>query len=242
VDKRLASTPVRADLWTKIIDKSAADSEPFTQEEHHVSAALMMGAGSETSATALSGITYFLLRNPSTLARLTAEIRGAFKSVHDLALDELRRLPYLQAVISEGLRMYPPVPIALHRKIPAGGAVINGEYIPAGPSVGIHHLATYRSALRWTRAYEFLPERFEKDGNQPEEFRNDDISSFEPFSIGPRGCIGKNLSLHEIRLILAATLLSFDLSLCEESANWTEQKTFVLWDKEPLMCTLKYRG
>jgi cytochrome P450 len=239
VDKRLASTPTRADLWTKIIDKSAADPEPFTQQEHHVSAALMMGAGSETSATALSGITYFLLRNPSSLARLNAEIRGAFKSVHDLALDDLRRLPYLQAVISEGLRMYPPVPIALHRKLPPGGAVINGEWLPAGTSVGIHHLATYRSALRWTRAYEFLPERFEKEGNQPEEFRNDDISSFEPFSIGPRGCIGKNLALHEIRLILAATLLSFDLTLCEESEKWTDQKTFVLWDKEPLMCTLK---
>ncbi|KAF1821708.1 cytochrome P450 [Dissoconium aciculare CBS 342.82] len=237
VDKRLASKPARADLWTKIIDKSAADPEPFTRAEHHVSGALMMGAGSETSATALSGITYFLLRNPSKLARLTQEIRSAFTSINDLSLDPLRRLPYLQAVINEGLRMYPPVPIALHRVIPAGGALIAGDHLPAGTTVGIHHLATYRSSLRWTRPYEFVPERFEKDA--PEEFRHDDLSSFEPFSIGPRGCIGKNLALHEIRLILAATLLSFDLELCEESRKWTEQKTWVLWDKSALFCRLR---
>ena len=50
--------------------------------------------------------------------------------------------------------------------------------------------------------------------------------------------IGKNLAWHEMRLILAATILQFDLELCEQSENWADQKIFMLWDKPVLMCKL----
>lgn len=235
VDKRLAYTPARPDLWTKILEKSKGP-EAFNLAEHHTTAMLFMGAGTETSATALSGITYHLLQNPATMARLTAEIRSSCTSLADIDLDGLRRLPYLSAVISEGLRMYPPVPIALHRRIPAGGSVILGEHIPGGTTVGVHQLATYRMESNFKHAFEFHPERFLDEGNG--EFRDDNHAALEPFSTGPRNCIGKNLAYHEIRLILVATLLHFDLQLCAESQGWDDQKVYLLWEKRPLWCTL----
>lgn len=50
---------------------------------------------------------------------------------------------------------------------------------------------------------------------------------------------GPSLAWHEMRLILAKTLWNFDLSLCQESKNWSDQKAYILWEKHPLMVTIK---
>ena len=67
--------------------------------------------GTETTATALSGLTYLLHQdsNRHALDKLKAEVRGSFSTFEDITLDSLARLEYMHAVIQEGLRMYPPV-------------------------------------------------------------------------------------------------------------------------------------
>jgi len=64
---------------------------------------------------------------------------------------------------------------------------------------------------------------------------------FQPFSYGPRNCIGRALAYNEMRLILARVLWNFDMELCKESQDWATQKTFVLWEKSELHCVLKPR-
>lgn len=62
----------------------------------------------------------------------------------------------------------------------------------------------------------------------------------QPFSVGPRNCIGRNLANAEMRLILTRVLWKFDLELCPESATrWDEQRSFILWEKKPLMCSVR---
>ncbi|KAF7911101.1 uncharacterized protein EAF01_002609 [Botrytis porri] len=85
-------------------------------------------AGSETTATFLIGVTYYLLNRPETLRRLQEEIRNAFTSSEDITSDSTAALLYLAAVIEEGLRIYPPVPMGLPRECP--GAMIDGHYVP----------------------------------------------------------------------------------------------------------------
>lgn len=68
-------------------------------------------AGSETTATLLAGCTYYLLTNPEKMAKLVAEIRGAFTSDSEITITRVHNLPYLVAVLNETLRMYPPVPV-----------------------------------------------------------------------------------------------------------------------------------
>jgi cytochrome P450 len=63
----------------------------------------------------------------------------------------------------------------------------------------------------------------------------------QPFSVGPRNCIGRNLALAEMRLILARVLWNFDFELCPESERWAEQKVMSLWIKPELMCKVKVR-
>ncbi|KAM3420686.1 hypothetical protein BST61_g3940 [Cercospora zeina] len=235
VDRRLAQRPERTDLWTKFIEKPGREGDGLSMGEHYSNASVFMLAGTETTATALSGTTFYLLRNPTYMNRLVQEIRSAHNSRDDITMESVQHLRYLQAVLQEGLRMYPPVPIALPRVTPKGGAILEGTFVPEDTIVGVPQQALHRSSALFHNAHEFRPERWL--GEDP-VYKDDCLNSIEPFSTGPRNCLGKNLAWHEMRLILATTLYNFDLHLCEESENWTDQKVYTLWEKIPLWVRL----
>lgn len=186
VDRRLQQTPQHPDLWSKVLEKSKGP-EGLTLGEQYANAFLFMTAGTETTATALSGTTYYLLKNPRYMEKLTKEIRSTFSTLQDLDLDVLASLDYLDAVLLEGLRMVPPVPVALPRVVPEGGAQISGHWVPGGTIVGVHHLATYRSERNFKDPYEFHPQRWLGDP----EYEDDRLDAAKPFSTGPMNCIGK---------------------------------------------------
>ena len=184
IDRRVQlENPERQDLWTTVIN-SAQKPGGLSLDEQHSNASIFMIAGTETTATALSGTTYHLLKNPDYLQQLTQEIRQAFSSYEDVTLDALARLKYLNAVVQEGMRMYPPVPSILPRRVPKGGLTILDDFLPEGTSIGIHQLATYRSESNFKDAYSFRPERWLGDV----EYKDDQLDAFEPFSTGPRNC------------------------------------------------------
>lgn len=87
-------------------------------------------AGAETTATLLSGATYFLLNNPEAMKKLSDEVRQAFQSEDEITFNAVSSLPYLKACIEEGLRLYPPTPGGLPRTVPEGGATVCGNYVP----------------------------------------------------------------------------------------------------------------
>lgn len=87
-------------------------------------------AGSETTATLLSGCIYYLCTTPHVMARLTTEIRSAFTQDSDMTFCTVAGLEYLNAVIEEALRMYPPFVTSLARRVPTGGALVNGQFVP----------------------------------------------------------------------------------------------------------------
>jgi cytochrome P450 len=91
-------------------------------------------AGSETAAAALSAMTYYLLRTPEVMRKLQMEIRTSFKSYDAITSKSTLDLPYLGAVIAEGLRIYPPLPFGLPRVVPDGGDTVGGHFVPAGVS------------------------------------------------------------------------------------------------------------
>lgn len=83
--------------------------------------------------------------------------------------------------------MYPPAPGTFPRTTPPGGAIICGKFVPGGYSVGINQVAITRSDENFVAPNEFLPERWMRDGR----FAADRKMAFQPFSFGPRNCIGK---------------------------------------------------
>ena len=94
-------------------------------------------AGSETTATTLSCITYYLLRTPDVLKRLQAEIRGAFKEYKEITVTSTATLKYLHAVSLEGMRIFAPLPLGLPRVVPEGGDTVDGHFLPASVSLAL---------------------------------------------------------------------------------------------------------
>ncbi|KAI6081105.1 cytochrome P450 [Hypoxylon rubiginosum] len=234
----------RGDFMDYIM-RSRGQTHELTDPELIANSDLLMVAGSETTATLLSGATYWLLKTPHALKRVTEEVRNAFTSEEEITFHEASaRLPYLLACLEEALRIFPPVPLVLSRTVPHGVPLtIAGTAVPEKTIVGVHHLSTYHSELNFHRAREFIPERWlhESTTNPASPFYNDRRDAHRPFSFGPRDCIGRNLAYHEMRLIMARLLWNFDFALDPVSGNWHEQRIFALWEKPPLQVYIKQR-
>lgn len=81
----------------------------------------------------------------------------------------------------------------------------------------------------------FIPERWL---GQDLRFKDDNRDAFQPFSTGPRNCIGRNLALHEARILLAEVLYEFDLELDDRSRDWANQSIYTIWEKHKLWVNL----
>lgn len=79
---------------------------------------------------------FYLLRNPSLMRTLQEEVRSAFESYGDIDAGSTASLKYLKAVAQEAMRIYPPLPFALPRVVPKGGATVDGNFLPGGVRTG----------------------------------------------------------------------------------------------------------
>jgi cytochrome P450 len=256
VRARIARGPTadRKDFWHYVLSHMADNARDggndgvrdakttMTEAEMYANAFSISIAGSEGTATALSGATFLLLRHPDAYRRAVDEVRGAFAAETDMTSASMAgKLPFLDAVLNESMRLYPPVAITLPRRVPEGGETVDGRFVPAGYTVGVNHLACYRSALNFEDPDAFRPERW-LPNDKTMSVGSAAADAFKPFSHGPRACLGKNLAWAELRLILARMLWRFDMQLVETEANlkWLDgQKLWGFWAKPPLLCRLE---
>ncbi|KAH6643841.1 cytochrome P450 monooxygenase-like protein [Boeremia exigua] len=234
VSERLEKETDRPDFFTFILQNQDKENRAITRGEMDANAVVFLIAGSETTATTLSGTTYLLLRNPNAYKRLVAEIRSTFQASTDITIEAVNAMPYLLAALAEGLRFYPPVPTGFPRKVPGSGQEVSGHYIPGGTSVYVSQHAANHSERNFANPDSFAPERW-LDAERPAVYANDKRDVVQPFSYGPRNCLGKNLAYAEMRLILAKVLWHYDLELVDPARDWMgEQKVFALWEKGDL--------
>ena len=128
IAERLSMETFRPDFMTFIMRNQ--DKMGMSLKEMDSSLNSFMVAGSETSATMLSGTKVLLIKNPDKMQKLIEEVRGKFKTPSEITLEEVNKLPYMIAVINEGLRMYPPIPTGFPRVVPKGGDFISGHWVP----------------------------------------------------------------------------------------------------------------
>ena len=132
----------------------------LSQEEIVSNASLMTTAGSETTATLLSGATWLLLKNPDIMQKLQDEIRGKFRTYDDITLNGVNELPYLIAFLSEALRFFPPIPVGFARRVGKGGELVSGYFVPEGTMVSVSHYAAYHSEQNFKNPEAVVPERW----------------------------------------------------------------------------------
>jgi cytochrome P450 len=158
----------------------------------------MFIAGHETTATALSWTLWLLATHPEEEARLRAEIDAALKPDETLTLAHLARMPLLDAVLKESMRLYPPVWV-LARFVEQDD-VVDGWRLRGGTLAFISQWVVHRHPALWRDADRFVPQRF-LDEPEPEP-----KGKYFPFSAGPRKCIGDQFALLEGRVILVEVL------------------------------------
>lgn len=134
IQRRLNWEVERPDLMSNVIKHN--DEKGMTLGEIEATFMVLTTAGSETTATVLNGTLNHLTAHPDKLALLVKEVREKFVKKEDITLAALQNSSYLNAVINEGLRLCPPIPIMLPRVVPEGGDTVCGLWMPGGVS---HH-------------------------------------------------------------------------------------------------------
>ncbi|CZT15509.1 related to isotrichodermin C-15 hydroxylase (cytochrome P-450 monooxygenase CYP65A1) [Ramularia collo-cygni] len=187
----------------------------LNQDEIKLNMMLYISAGSETTSITLTAWAYLICTHPEAYKILTSEIRSTFSSAQDIKVDSVMSLPYLGATINEALRLFTPGAVAMQRIVPAGGAVIDGQFVPAGTTVSVAPWAASRSPDNFADPDAFRPERWlqDREAYRSDEFAGDRLGASRPFGYGPKRCIGEDLSYLEARLIIAHVLFKFDMEL-----------------------------
>ena len=125
------------DMLTKMLDIKDQNPEKYTDWHVIMGAFTNIVAGADTSWVSLNGILYHLIKNPESLRKLRQEIddMSAEGTLSNPAkFSETQRMPYLQAVIKEGLRIYPATGLPMWRTVPEPGATLCGKFFPPGVS------------------------------------------------------------------------------------------------------------
>lgn len=173
----------------------------LSQRDTEAEGILQLSAGSDTTIVALRSTLLYVMATPRVYQRLRAEVRDAVAAgaaaAPVIGLEQARRLPYLQAVVLEGLRMRPPVISGHYKTMPPPGDTLLGRALPAGVSVGANWLALQRRTdIYGADADVFRPERFlEADATRRQEMeRNIELG----FGLGRWMCAGKNIAFMQL--------------------------------------------
>ncbi|GAB4819482.1 hypothetical protein N2152v2_006528 [Parachlorella kessleri] len=197
----------------------------------------VIAGGFETSANTLAFTLHLLAHHPEAQAKLLAEV-DAFGRDKALTLEDLPKFPYLDAVIHESLRLYPPGWIGT--RVANEDVVLGdqkGRYlIPQGTHVHINIFGLHRDPAIWPEPEAFRPERF----LNKEEMEGRHSNAWLAFGVGPRMCIGWKFAMQEMELVLIRLFQQYTFKpaagCSEEAIKLHTSITFIcyglrLWDR-----------
>ncbi|CAB4414956.1 unnamed protein product [Rhizophagus irregularis] len=200
-----------ADLLEYMINAcNDPENQTLTNEELRYNIAIFMLAGHDTTANALTTILYLLAVHKDAQSKVREEILRVLGDDLTPSMEQQKELKYMNMVINENLRLYPPI-AQLPRRYPIQDVRFRDYVIPAKTPMilfvyGIHH-----SSKNWEDPEKFIPERFENE-------RHNNYSWLS-FGGGNRSCLGTNFSLIEQRIILCALLRKYEVSLPADSIH-----------------------
>lgn len=209
VNRRLTNPTDRVDLLTRLQEGKDDSGQPLGKEELTAEALTQLIAGSDTTSNSSCAIIYYLARSPRALSKLQQELDEALGESNDIPwFEQLKKLPYLEACINEGLRLHSTSSLGLPRSVPAGGLTVCGKFFPEGAILSVPSYTLHRREDVWgDDAEEYRPERWlELDQTVLQK-------SFNPFSFGPRACVGRNLASMELLVIIASFVRKYDVIL-----------------------------
>jgi len=189
--------------------KDESQEHVFNEEEAIDHITTFLGAGHETTAVALSWTIYLLAQHPEVLPKIQQELASVLEGRLPASQD-LSKLVYLEAVVKESLRLYPPAPTT--SRMVKTETTMNGYKIPAGTICVVSPYVMGRLPSLWDEPEVFRPERW---------LEKKKISSFAwlPFLVGNHACIGQRFAMLELVTILSIFLRHFQFELSSEDLS-----------------------
>lgn len=203
----------------KTLDIGIEEGELFAEMS------ILLDAGSDTTAIALTHVLYQLILHPESLQKLRKELAEVTDGTDVPSFSSLKQCEYLRACLDESLRLLPPISNGLQRRTPIGGMHIAGKSIAGNVMVSVSAYVAHRDPMIYPEPEEYLPERWLGDGGKELQ------KHFIAFSTGSRGCLGRNITYLEQTMLIAILVMRYDFSLT--SANWHMEweERFNLWPK-----------
>jgi cytochrome P450 len=175
---------------------------------------MLTHTGTDTSSVAISAFFFYLSRYPEAYERLATEVRNEFANAEEIRSGpNLKNCTYLRACIDESMRLAPPVGAPLWREMRDQGAVA-GAILPKRVNVATCIYSVQRNPAYFADPNEFKPERWLPD-SESDDRAELAKKAFVPFSLGSRGCIGKNLAYLELTTMLAQIVYRADWKVAD---------------------------
>ena len=203
IQTRRASNEPPNDLLTMLLESKYEDGSSIDDAHLMSEISLLLFAGHETTASALTWAFYEISRHPDIETRLLEEISRVL-SGQSPTLEDLPKLEYTRMVLEETMRLYPPA-MSITRTSTEEDQ-IDGFTIPKGSSLAVFIYGLHHDPEYWPNPERFDPERF-----APSAVQTRDRFTYIPFSAGPRQCIGNTFALLEMQVILTCVLQRFHL-------------------------------
>ncbi|XP_077525953.1 cytochrome P450 3A28-like [Haemaphysalis longicornis] len=190
----------------KCTDKS--DGHLFMRTETNI--CLFLTASIDVAAVSLTMTSYLLAKHQTVQDRVRQEVASILKTREDMSFEDVSSFTYLNQVILESHRLYPPLPGSVRRV--AVEDYCHGDFsVPKGTDVFVPALHIHYDASLWPEPKKFDPDRF-----SPENMPSIEATSYLPFGLGPRMCVATVLAQTEIALIIAMLLRTYRLELPPE--------------------------
>ncbi|MDR8394302.1 cytochrome P450 [Aliifodinibius sp. S!AR15-10] len=205
VERRRENGESKDDLLERLLE--AGEGLPveheLTDRQIRDEVITLLLAGHETTANLLTWTLHLLSQHPGVAQKLRDELAKVLQG-REPSVDDLSELQYMEMVLKESVRLYPPVWIISRKAI--DNDMIDGYTIPAGSTVTLCIYTLHRHPEFWDDPEAFIPERFSGEQSQ-----NRDKYAYLPFGGGPRSCIGKYFALMEAQLVLAMICRQYHL-------------------------------
>ncbi|GLJ14492.1 hypothetical protein SUGI_0234330 [Cryptomeria japonica] len=232
------------DFIDVLILQAEENSEAIPDKDTFIKATALniLSAGSDTSSLALEWALSLLILHPNIMKMAQEELDSKIGKNRLVEESDIPKLKYLQAIVKETLRLFPPTPLLVpHESIKA--CTIGGFHIPAGTVLIVNAWAIHRDSRIWNQPLEFIPEHLLKKNIEIESIQSlgNEFEMF-PFGVGRRGCPGSSLATCLVHITLARLLQSFDWFLPDDKTLDTKEGVGMTMPKlVPLEVVIKAR-
>ncbi|KAL4638282.1 hypothetical protein ACB092_03G135900 [Castanea dentata] len=211
----------RSDLLTVFMGLKDEDGHPFSNRFLRDICVNFILAGRDTSSVALSWFFWLLHQNPMVEERILEEICGIVSEREEVKKgecqsvifrpEEIKKMDYLQAALSDALRLYPSVPVD-HKEVVEDDIFPDGTILKKGTKVIYAIYAMGRMEGIWGKdCREFKPERWLRDGR----FISESAYKFTAFNGGPRLCLGKDFAYYQMKFVAASVIYRYHVKVVE---------------------------